>query len=253
MDDGMKVSNSLNARYAANPVESCDGAVKHCVRYCQGMIGMKLVTKPWSTKGLVVMSDSDLAGMHSTDGELRSRGGAVYYYNEFCVDTDTAWVGIVTSSGHAETIALSDALREAMYIKYIGEELGMVMPEVITIQVDATMAISFAAGVGAPTTMRHIDLRAGWVNELRNRKIIQTVKIDGKINPADFMTKVLSPSEFKRQHEYFVVRPAASNLNKNGSIGIKMLSADDTAVDKRIAEYNQLKAVNSWHPVTGFH
>jgi hypothetical protein len=253
MDDGMKVSNSLNARYAANPVESCDDAVKHCVRYCQGMIGMKLVTKPWSTKGLVVMSDSDLAGMHSTDGELRSRGGAVYYYNEFCVDTDTAWVGIVTSSGHAETIALSDALRKAMYIKYIGEELGMVMPEVITIQVDATVAISFAAGVGAPTTMRHIDLRAGWVNELRNRKIMQTVKIDGKINPADFMTKVLSPSEFKRQHEYFVVRPAASNLNKNGSIGIKMLSADDTAVDKRIAECNQLKAVNSWHPVTGFH
>lgn len=121
-----------------------------------------------------------------------------------------------------------------MYIKYIGEELGMVVPEVITIQVDATVAISFAAGVGAPTTMRHIDLRAGWVNELRNRKIMQTVKIDGKINPADFMTKVLSPSEFKRQHEYFVVRPAASNLNKNGSIGIKMLSADNTAVDKML-------------------
>ena len=86
---------------------------------------------------------------------------------------------------------MSDALRKAMYIKYIGEEL--------------------------------------------------------------FMTKVLSPSEYKRQHEYFVVRPAASNLNKNGSIGIKMLSADDTAVDKRIAECNQLKAVNSWHPVTGFN
>lgn len=253
MDDGMKVSNSLNARYAANPVESCDDAVKHCVRYCQGMIGMKLVTKPWSTKGLVITSDSDLGGMHSTDGELRSRGGASYHYNEFCVDSDTAWVGVVTSSGYAETLALSDALRKAMYIKYIGEELGMKMPDVITIHCDATVAISFAAGVGAPTTMRHIDLRAGWVNDLRNRKIVKTEKIDGKINPSDFMTKILSPSEYKRQHAYFVVRPEASNVKKNGSIGIKMLSADDAAVDKRIAECNQLKAVNSWDPVTGFH
>ena len=72
---------------------------------------------------------------------------------------------------------LMHALRKAMNIKYIGEELGMVMSEIITIQVDATVAISFAAGVGAPATMRHIDLRAGWVNDIRNRKIMQ---IDSK-------------------------------------------------------------------------
>ena len=80
-----------------------------------------------------------------------------------------------------------------------------------------------------------------------------TAKIDGKMNPGNFMTKILSPSEYKRHHGYFVVRPAASNLNKNGSIGLKMLSTDGTEVDKRIVECNRLKAINSWHPVTGFH
>ena len=78
------------------------------------------------------------------------------------------------------------------------------------------------------------------MNDLRNRKIMKTEKIHGKINPSDFMTKILSPSEYKRHHAYFVVRSEANSVSKNGNIGIKMLSAEDTAVNKRIAECNQL-------------
>ena len=85
------------------------------------------------------------------------------------MDWKTSWAGTVDSSGHSETLALAFGLRRAMHVKYLGEEMGIRMPRVISVYVDATVAVSFAADVGAPTAMKFIDLREHWVREIRNR------------------------------------------------------------------------------------
>jgi hypothetical protein len=160
---------SLSSKYNSKPVEACIPLVKHMVRYLAGTIGQKLKNHPDSLNTLVVASDSDLAGMHSVDGDTRSRGCTVIFYKDMLIDWWSSWVGQMTSSGQAETMALSTALRRAMHVKYIGEELGITMPRVISVYVDATVAISFAADVGNPTGMKFVDLREDWVMELRNR------------------------------------------------------------------------------------
>jgi hypothetical protein len=78
---------------------------------------------------------------------------------------------------------------------------------VISVYVDATVVISFAADVGNPTGMKFIDLREDWVLQLRNKKTMQALKIDTNRNPADFGTKILEPGEFKRQRDYFLHTP----------------------------------------------
>jgi hypothetical protein len=81
------------------------------------------------------------------------------------------------------------------------------MPRVISIYVDATVAISFAADVGNPTGMKFIDLREDWVLAMRNKALMQAIKIGTARNPADFGTKILEAGEFKRQRDYFLHTP----------------------------------------------
>jgi hypothetical protein len=75
---------------------------------------------------------------------------------------------------------------------------------VISVNVDATVAIAFAAGLFNTTGMKFIDLREDWVLALRNKKIMQAIKVATARNPADFGTKILEPGEFKRQRAYFL-------------------------------------------------
>ena len=129
----------------------------------------------------------------------------------------------MTSSGQAETFTLSTALRRAMHVKYVGEEMGMRMPRVITVYVDATVAISFAADVGNPTGMKFIDLREAWVLELRDKCKCRAIKVATLLNPADFGTKFLTAAEFKRQRSYYLYTP--KKPIKMAEAGISMMAS----------------------------
>ena len=78
--------------------------------------------------GMVVTTDSDWAGLHALTGETRSRSGVTVYYNgmpiywKSCLQTSRA-----LSSGEAEVVALSDALKAGLHVKYIAEEIGIDM------------------------------------------------------------------------------------------------------------------------------
>ena len=164
----------------------------------------------------MVTSDSDLGGMHSITGNLRSRGCGTVFYKEMIVDFWSSWIGVHNSSRSAETYTLlqvSQVLRRVMHVKYVGEEKGLAMPKIITVYVDATLAgvaIAFAADVDNPTDMKLIDLREGWVIEMRNRSICKAVKADTANIPSDFGTKILNTAEFKRQRRYFLRTPRYS-------------------------------------------
>ena len=83
------------------------------------------------------------------------------------------------------------------------------MPARVPIMCDAAAAIAFtqATGVGQ---MKYLDLREAWIQEMRgacaqpgggydviaDQGKCELIKIDGKMNPADFFTKVLPACEF---------------------------------------------------------
>ena len=43
--------------------------------------------------------------------------------------------------------------------------------------------------------MKHLDLREGWIRQMKEEQRVHFVKIDGKLNLADFFTKILPAGE----------------------------------------------------------
>ena len=46
--------------------------------------------------------------------------------------------------------------------------------------------------------MKHIDLRADWLKQMKDREQIEFNSIDGKENPADFYTKIYDKKSFRK-------------------------------------------------------
>ena len=105
--------------------------------------------------------------------------------------------GIMVSSGEAEIFALSEAIRQALHLQYIGQEIGLEMPSKIPIMVDAAAALAFAENTVGVGRMKHLDLRSAWIQEMKTCGKIQLIKVDGVSNDADFFTKILPAGEFR--------------------------------------------------------
>ena len=65
------------------------------------------------------------------------------------------------------------AVRIALYIRNIGQELNITVPDTPTVQADATAALGFASNTGTTGRLKHIDLREEWVQELRSNSTIK--------------------------------------------------------------------------------
>ena len=55
--------------------------------------------------------------------------------------------------------------------------------------------------------MKFIDLRWGWVCELRDKKTCKVIKVPTESNPADFGTKLSQVETFRRPRSYYLHTP----------------------------------------------
>ena len=63
--------------------------------------------------------------------------------------------------------------------------------------VDAAAAIGFINNTGTVSRMKHLDLREAWVQQLRDKEVVDYYKVVGTDNPADFFTKIPHGAGFK--------------------------------------------------------
>ena len=144
---------------------------------------------------------------------MDSRSGGLTTLGDYPVD----WWSqkqkcIATSSADAESRALGTGVSRGLELQYVADELGISTPTILNAYTDATAAIGFAKNNGGATRMRHIDVREGWVQQIRNRKNLNIHKILGADNPSDFFTKIMAKTEFAR---------TSSKLN--GTLQLKQL------------------------------
>jgi hypothetical protein len=126
------------------------------------------VKKAGNKDGMVIWTDSDHAELWAVTCNTLSRMRILITYDGFPVLWKSASIkATCQSSGEAEVYALSEAIRHALDMKYVGEELTISMPEKPTIHCDASAAIGFADCVEGVGRMKHIDLRECWVQEMR--------------------------------------------------------------------------------------
>ena len=87
-----------------------------------------------------------------------------------------------------------EATTKAKGLKAMLEELGFRSPSQMVLMTDSSAARAFAArrGVGR---MRHVETRLLWLQAEVQQQRVALVKIPGKENPADVLTKYLDEKD----------------------------------------------------------
>ena len=116
-------------------------------------------------------------------------------------------------------IAASAGLGRGLHIGYIAEELGLPVPKPIRIQIDATAAIGFLQNTGGAGRMKHLDIREDWIQQARDRTIVEFHKEPTEEIDSDFFTKLHDKTDFDTKYARLAYipgckSPSGSDLSK---------------------------------------
>lgn len=168
-------------------------AAKRVLRYLKGTadIGITFRRGQTSIEGYV---DADWAG---STHDRRSFTGYAFIMNEGCISWDSRKQRTVAlSSTEAEYMALSEAAKEAVYLRRLLLELGEEV-DVIKLSNDNVGAQKLASNAIYHARTKHIDIRHHFVREIVESKQIELHHIASEKMPADVLTKALT----KFKHE----------------------------------------------------
>ena len=166
-------------------------------------LGGRIVT---GANSIECHSDSDHAGDRGLG--TPSHSGAIILLNGIVVHwRSKKQPKTSVSPAAAEIYACSEAVRELRQIWWIARDLNMVMFGAMVVQVDNNQVISFKYSSCSKSKLRGmISNRWNWVKELKEDKELQVVKVAGRNNMADILTKCLENAEFNRQRDQIIAK-----------------------------------------------
>ena len=156
-----------------------------------------------------VFTDSDWAGCRTT---RESTSGGVILLGGHCIKTWSSTQGsIALSSCEAEFYAMVDGILKALGLRACVEELGF--EPSVRVWTDSSAAKSFVSRRGLGK-IRHIETKWLWVQEALSRKRFEVAKIDGKVNPADPLTKYLTFADLNAKLERIGLAARATSVEE---------------------------------------
>ena len=189
------------AAYTANPSLQHVMALKRILRYLAGTKNLgitysKASTDPNNSNYFSGFADAAYANHDdhkSTSGYVFSAAGGAITWKSKKQTT------IALSSTEAEYVALSEAGREACWLRNLFEELGYPQENPILIKGDNDSSISMAKNQQFHSRSKHIAIRWHWVRELIEQGLITIESCRDPQQTADILTKAL-PRPKHRQH-----------------------------------------------------
>ena len=184
------------SRFIHNPGKGYWQAVKWILRYIQNTVDVGLVFEQDKSFGQSVVGycDSDYAGdldkRRSTTGYLFTFAKAPVSWKSTLQST------VALSTTEAEYMAITEAVKEAIWLQGLLEDLGVGQKH-IDVFCDSQSAIHLAKNQVLHARTKHIDVRYHFVREILEEGEIFLQKIQTSENPADMLTKVVSRSKFK--------------------------------------------------------
>jgi hypothetical protein len=145
---------------------------------------------------LMVYVDSDWAGCKTT--RKSTSGGAVTWGGGLLKSWSRTQGTVALSSGEAEFYAALKGCAEGIGIKSLMADLGL--PVSIEIVQDSTSAKGTASRIGIGK-IKHLDTGWLWIQDAVKSGLVVLRKINGKVNPADLLTKPKSAAEAARLSE----------------------------------------------------
>lgn len=183
----------LVCRYMSKPGKEHWLAVKWIMRYIKGALGINLTFTRGSDFKVRGYCDSDYA---SDLDKSRSTTGYVYTVGGNTVSWRSSLQKVVAlSTTEAEYMALSDAVREGIWLKGICKELKL-SDEVFEIHCDSQSAIYLAKNFVYREKTKHIATKYNFIREVIANGVVNVLKIHTSVNPADMLTKALPGEKF---------------------------------------------------------
>ena len=165
-------------------------AGKHLLCYLQGTRSRGVIygNCPNPYPIFTSFTDSDWA---MSEGRKSVSGFVV-----MCANGPIAWsskqqVVVALSSCEAEYLACSHNARQVIWLRSLFEEIGFAQNSPTPLYCDNQGTVICTHDPQSHSRMKHIDIRAHFIRDSVNRKLIDVHHIPGSENPADLMTKLL--------------------------------------------------------------
>ena len=188
---------SILSRFANHQSPQAVAAMQHLLAWLAGTTDHGLTfNKVDGHIELVGFVDSDFAGDYSSGIAGRSTSGFAFYLGwgssapiSFKSKRQST---TATSTQHAEYIALFAAVKEAMFLRAVLQEIGIVLTAT-TIFEDNSSCIQLAHNPVHHERTKHYEVKLHYVREMVESGDIQVVKIHSSENIADLLTKPVTP------------------------------------------------------------
>ena len=186
------------ASYTANPSIQHISALKRILRYLAG-------TKSY---GITYTADSDQSNLfhgyadaaYGNLDERRSTTGYVFIAGKGAITWKSKKQQTVAlSSTEAEYVALSEAAREACWLRQLFGELGYKQQHPTQIHGDNEGSLAMAKNPQFHQRTKHIDIKWHSIRQMIKRNRIQVESCRGQQQTADVLTKAL-PRQKHKQH-----------------------------------------------------
>lgn len=185
----------LVSRFMSKPGSVHWEALKWLLRYLRGSADLNLIySKSDANLRVQGYTDSDFAGdldrQRSTSGYVFTVGGNTVSWRSSIQPV------VALSTTEAEYIALSEAIKEAIWIKGLLYEMGFEQQKV-SVWCDSQSAVSLSKNKVFHERTKHMAVKYSFVKDIVEEGEIEVLKIHTSRNPADMLTKCIPVQKFE--------------------------------------------------------
>ena len=187
---------SVVSRYLANPGKNHWEAVKWILKYLRGTANVGLVfgTNHGNHVDVTGFVDSDYA---KDPDKGRSITGYAFLVQGCVVSWKATLQHVVAlSTTEAEYMALTEAVKEAIWLRGLLEELGVEL-NTVAVNCDNQGAIHLSRNHAFHERTKHINVRYHFIREVLEAKTVEVLKVGTEHNAADALTKVVPGLKFQ--------------------------------------------------------
>ena len=196
----------LASRFMSCPSKVHWQVVKWLLRYLNGSSNLGLVYGNNEADGNYIKGYCDAD--YATDlDKRRSITGYSFIVGGNLINWKSKFQHIVVlSTTEAEYMALTKAVKEAIWLKGITTELGL-KDTSVTIYYDSQSAIHLSKNTMFHERTKHIDVCLHFVRDIVSQGIVKIEKISTLTNPADMLTKTIPVGKFEQALNLLNVLP----------------------------------------------
>jgi hypothetical protein len=187
--------------------------IKRIFRYLKATLHYKITYGP--KQDLIGYSDASYA---ADANDRKSHSGYIFTLNGGPISWKSKKQAIVSlSSMEAEYIALTETVKEGMWLQKLQEDLKL-NKEALIIYEDNQSCIRTASDVIRNERSKHIDVRYHFVRELVNKKEVRLEYLPTEHMPADLMTKALGKIAHYRHVNQLLDNENTADFSLRGSV-----------------------------------